>query len=123
MVVKLLFFACQDLFPGLVSFLCFFSAALIQDFYSCGMDVVLMNMLLNLILGHLFLCVPACCAGEQRAPILLLLSFEGSSIVLHLCLVTEANSRLFREQAAGVCFAWAGLHMSADLSVTWMGSF
>lgn len=58
----LLFFACQDLFPALLSFLCFFSAALIQDFYSCEMNVVLMDMLLNSILGHLFLCVPACCA-------------------------------------------------------------
>ena len=61
--------------------------------------------------------------GEQRAPVLLLLSFEGSSVVLHLCLVTEANSRLFREQAAGVCFAWAGLQMSADMSFVGMGSF
>lgn len=129
-MVKLLFFACQDLFPALLSFLCFFSAALIQDFYSCEMNVVLMDMLLNSILGHLFLCVPACCARWAESS-----CFTSAFIWRHQrcpCTerfmplaeaVIEANSRPFREQAAGACFAWAGLQMSADMSFVGMGSF
>lgn len=37
--------------------------------------------------------------------------------------VIEANSRPFSEQAAGACFAWTGLQMSADMSFVGMGSF
>lgn len=80
-VVKLLFFACQYLFSILIKFAFFFSAVLIQGFYSGKIDVVLTNISLKLFPGECYFCVYlSIVPAGQKAP------------VVYFCSQTQATS-------------------------------